>query len=243
MNMKTESYQIRVSGMTIDVDRKDVGNLHLAVYPPTGRVRVAVPPEMSRDAVRLVVIDKIGWIKRQRRSFEKQARQTRRQFVSGETHYVWGRRCRMQVYETDVRPRIELVGTSFKLFVRPESTREVREQVVNDWYRAELKPRVVELFEKWSPIVGQSPDAWQIQRMKTKWGSCKPDTRRILLNLELAKKPSECLQYIVVHELVHLIERHHNSRFKAILQRCLPTWRVARDRLNEAPLAHEDWDY
>ncbi|MCC9641680.1 M48 family metallopeptidase [Rhodopirellula sp. JC740] len=241
--MKTESYQIRVSGMAIDVDRKNVENLHLAVYPPAGRVRVAAPTEMSRDAVRLVVIDKLGWIKRQRRSFDKQARQSRREYVSGETHYVWGRRCRMQVYEISGPQHVQLVGTSLKLFVRPDSKRDQREQVINNWYRSELRTRAAEHFAKWSPIVGKSPDDWQIRRMKTKWGSCKKETKRIWLNLELAKKPPECLQYIVVHELVHLIERHHNEKFKAVLERCLPTWRIARDRLNEAPLAHEDWEY
>jgi len=242
--MNTEKHQIHVSGLTVHVVRKPIKNLHLGVYPPDGRVRVAVPFAVSDDAIRLAVIGKLGWIKRQRKGFEGQARQSEREMVSGESHYFLGQRFRLRVTEHDGPAKVVLRNkTSLELYIRPGSAVAQREQVLQRWYRAQLKPLVPPLLEKWQPILGVHVDDWAIKKMKTKWGSCNANARRIWLNLELAKKPVRCLEYIVVHELVHLLERNHNDRFTALMDRFLPQWRLYRHELNHAPLAHETWSY
>ena len=212
--MNIEKHQIHVGGLTVDVVRKAIKNLHLGVYPPDGRVRVAVPLAVSDEAVRLAVIGKLGWIKRQRRGFAGQARQSEREMVSGESHYFLGRRVRLRVKEHDGPARVVARNTPFlDLYVRPGTGAEKREQVLQSWYRAQLKTLIPPLLEKWQPILGVQVADWGIKKMKTRWGSCNVDARRIWFNLELAKKPVRCLEYIAVHELVHLLERHHNDRF------------------------------
>jgi predicted metal-dependent hydrolase len=236
--MSTESRNITVSGLTVEVVRKPIKNLHLGVYPPQGRVRVAAPLAVDDEAVRLAVVGKLGWIKRQRAKFQAQPRQSLRRMVSGESHYFLGRRYRLRVHETTGALRIALRGTAtMDLFVRPDTTAERREQVLHDFYRAELKRLVPELLEKWQPKLGVEARAWGIKRMKTKWGTCNIEARRIWLNLELAKKPVQCLEYILVHELAHLHERHHNERFTALLDQHLPNWRLLREELNQSMLA------
>ena len=239
--MIEDRYELRVLDVPVDVVRKAVAHLHLSVHPPTGRVRVAAPAEMCREAVRLVVIDRLGWIRRQRRAFARQARQTPREYVSGESHHVWGRRCRLRVVERAGRPAVTVAGGVMTLTVPPDADRAARERAVRRWYRRELEPRAAELIAELAPAVGEWPADWRVRRMKTKWGSCKRETRRLWLNLELAKKPPECLRYVVAHELAHLVERHHTDRFRAILDRCVPGWRSARAALNAAPLAHDEW--
>jgi hypothetical protein len=241
--MNTESRSITVSGFTVEVVRKPIKNLHLGVYPPQGRVRVAAPLAVDDEAVRLAVVGKLGWIKRQRAKFQAQPRQSQRRMVSGESHYFFGRRYRLRVHETTGALRIALRGkATMDLFVRHDTTVERREQVLQDFYRAELKRLLPELLEKWQPKLGVEARAWGIKRMKTKWGTCNIEARRIWLNLELAKKPVQCLEYILVHELVHLYERHHNDRFIALLDQQLPQWRLVRDELNTSLLAEERWD-
>ncbi|MBX6555608.1 M48 family metallopeptidase [Pseudomonas aeruginosa] len=240
--MNTESRNITVSGLTVEVVRKPIKNLHLGVYPPEGRVRVAAPLAVDDEAVRLAVVGKLGWIKRQRAKFQAQPRQSQRRMVSGESHYFLGRRYRLRVHETTGALRIALRGTAtMDLFVRPDTTVERREQVLHNFYRAELKRLMPELLEKWQPKLEVEARAWGIKRMKTKWGTCNIEARRIWLNLELAKKPVQCLEYILVHELVHLLERHHNERFQALLNLYLPQWQVFRDELNASMLADERW--
>lgn len=240
--MSIESRSITVSGLTVEIVRKPIKNLHLGVYPPQGRVRVAAPLAVDDEAVRLAVVSKLGWIKRQRAKFQAQPRQSERRMVSGESHYFLGRRYRLRVYETTGALRIALRGNAtMDLFVRPNTTVERREQVLHDFYRAELKRLVPELLEKWQPKLGVEALAWGIKRMKTKWGTCNIDARRIWLNLELAKKPVQCLEYILVHELAHLHERHHNDRFTALLDQHLSQWRLLRDQLNSSQLADERW--
>lgn len=242
INMNTESRSIRVSGLDVEIVRKPIKNLHLGVYPPLGRVRVAAPLAVDDEAVRLAVVGKLGWIKRQRAKFQAQPRQSERRMVSGESHYFLGRRYRLRVHETAEPMRIALRGkASMDLFVRPGTPVERREQVLHDFYRAELKRLVPELLEKWQPKLGVEVRAWGIKRMKTKWGTCNIDARRIWLNLELAKKPVQCLEYILVHELAHLHERHHNERFTALLDENLPHWRLLREELNQSMLAEEQW--
>jgi len=240
--MNTE--QVKINGLVVDVVRKPIKNLHLGVYPPAGRVRVAAPSSMSDEAVRLAVIDKLGWIKKQRSRFQGQARQSEREMVTGETHYFFGRRYRLRVVEHDQAGQVRIVNKSkLELAVRPGSSAGARERVMQQWLRVQLKVQAEPLIGKWQEVVGVELAEWGVRRMKTKWGSCSIEARRIWLNLELAKKPVECLEYIIVHELAHLLERSHNERFIGIMDRCMPKWRLVRDLLNSAPLAHETWSY
>jgi predicted metal-dependent hydrolase len=242
--MSTESHQITVSGVRIHVVRKAIKNLHLGVYPPHGRVRVAAPLRVSDDAVRLAVIGKLGWIKRQQAGFEAQSRQSEREMVSGESHYFLGRRYRLRIVEHRGVGIVVLHGkTALELYVPPRAEAAQREQVLQLWYRKQLKALIPPLLEKWQPVMGVHVADWGIKRMKTKWGSCNKHARRIWLNLELAKKPVHCLEYIVVHEMVHLLERHHNDRFRALMDQFMPRWRMRREELNREPLSHERWEY
>jgi predicted metal-dependent hydrolase len=240
----TERRQLEVSGIPVEVVRKDIKNLHLAVYPPHGRVRVAVPLRTGDETVRLAVISRLGWIRRQQRVLEQQARQSEREMVTGESHFVWGRRYRLDVIEQDAPASVVIRNSkTLELRVRPGTDREKREQVLQRWYRRLLRDRIADLRAKWEPLIGVRVASYGIKRMKTKWGACNIEARRIWLNLELAKKPPACLEYILVHELVHLLERHHNDRFRAHMDHFLPPWRLHRETLNQAPLAHEDWEY
>ncbi|WP_247596773.1 SprT family zinc-dependent metalloprotease [Hydrogenophaga sp. PAMC20947] len=232
-----------MGGVRVHVERKDIKNLHLGVYPPNGRVRVAAPLVISNEAVRLAVIDKLGWIKRQKAKFAEQPRQSRREMVSGESHYFLGRRYRLRVHEQDGSPRVAIRGlASLDLFVRPSSSIEQREAVLSRWYREQLKALIPPLLEKWQKALGVRVEAWGVKKMKTKWGGCTPATRRIWMNLELAKTPVRCLEYIVAHELAHLLERHHNERFTGYLDKHLPEWKQIRTMLNEAPLGYQAWE-
>lgn len=238
----TESHHISLAGIDIEVVRKDIKNLHLGVYPPNGRVRVAAPLVLSDEAVRLAVIDKLGWIKRQQAKFAAQPRQSRREMVNGESHYFLGRRYRLRVHEQDGPTKVDLCGiASLDLYVRPGTGTEQREAILSSWHRQQLKALIPPLLEKWQPVLGVEVAGWGIKKMKTKWGTCNAAAKRIWLNLELAKKPEPCIEYIVVHELVHLLERHHDDRFTALLDTHLPDWRQRRELLDSLPLGHEDW--
>ena len=242
--MITEIHHLTVSGIQVEVIRKDIKNLHLGVYPPSGRVRVAAPLVVSDEAVRLAVIGKLGWIRRQKTRFAQQSRQSQREMINGESHYFLGQRYRLRVHEHDAPARVAVRGiASIDLFVRPGTSAGQREAVLLRWYREQLKALIPPLLEKWQPILGVQAADWSIKKMKTKWGSCNPASRRVWFNLELAKKPVQCLEYIVVHELVHLLERHHNERFAALVEAHVPQWRQYRDMLEKAPLGHEEWNY
>lgn len=237
-------HQIIVSDIVVDVVRKDIKNLHLAVYPPHGRVRVAVPLYVEDDAVRLAVIAKLPWIKRQQKQFNAQERQTERRYISGESHYFEGQRYLLNVEYRNASPSVKIRNKKIlELVARPGSNVEQRGRVLIDWYRQHLKEQTAPLIDKWQSIIGVQVNEWRIKQMKTKWGSCNIEDRRIWLNLELAKKPIQCLEYIIVHELVHLLERHHNDRFTQLMDTFLPNWRMIRDELNREPLAYETWDY
>ena len=239
-----EIHHLTVSGIKVEVVRKDSKNLHLGVYPPHGRVRVAAPLVVSDEAVRLAVIDKLGWIRRQKAKFAEQPRQSQREMVNGESHYFLGQRYRLRVHEQDAPARVAVRGVaSLDLFVRPGTGAEQREAVLLRWHREQLKALIPPLLEKWQLILGVQVADWGIKKMKTKWGSCNPATGRVWFNLELAKKPGQCLEYIVVHELVHLLERHHNERFAALVEAHVPEWRQYREMLNQTPLGHEEWEY
>ena len=240
--MTTESRSITVSGISVQIERKDIKNLHLGVYPPNGRVRVAAPLVVSEDAIRLAVIGKLAWIRRQKTRFAEQPRQSAREMVNGESHYFLGRRYRLRVHEQPGKQYVAIRGmASLDLFVNPGRTTEQREAVLLRWYRQQLNELIPPLLEQWQAKLGVQVNAWGVKRMKTKWGSCNPATGRVWFNLELAKKPVRCLEYIVVHELIHLLERHHNEQFMALLNSQLPKWHEQRDLLNGLPLAHESW--
>lgn len=242
--MSTDRHYIEVSGIRVEVVRKGIKNLHLGVYPPSGRVRVAAPTRVNDEAVRLAVISKLGWIRRQQARFAQQPRQSEREMVSGESHYFQGRRYRLRVVEEESAPRIKVNGSStMELRVRPGTDGKKREQILNRWYRERLRAELPELIAKWEPVIGVKIAGWGIKKMKTKWGTCSIEARRIWLNLDLAKKPPQCLEYILVHEMVHLLERHHNDRFKELMDRFMPPWRTYREELNRAPLGHEEWGY
>lgn len=233
---------ITVSGIRVQIERKDIKNLHLGVYPPNGRVRVAAPLVISDDAVRLAVIDKLGWIRRQQAKFIEQRRQSAREMVNGESHYFLGRRFRLRVHEKSGKQYVATRGVaSLDLFVNPGRNTAQREAVMLRWYRQQLSELALPLIGQWEAKLGVQTAAWGIKRMKTKWGSCNPASKRLWLNLELAKKPVPCIEYIVVHELLHLLERNHTERFRALLDQHLPNWQHTRDLLNQLPLACEGW--
>jgi len=240
--MSIETHQITVGNLSVAVVRKAIKNLHIGVYPPHGRVRVAAPLAVSDEAVGLAVISRLGWIRRQQRRFEVQPRQSQRAMVSGESHYFLGQRYLLRVHEQSGAGSVVVQGkVRLDLFVRPGISAEQREVVLQCWYRLQLRDLIPPLLEKWQQILSVEVAEWGIKRMRTKWGSCNRAARRVWLNLELAKKPVRCLEYIVVHELAHLRERHHNERFTGLLDTHLPQWRMCRDELNQLPLGYEEW--
>jgi predicted metal-dependent hydrolase len=242
--VNTKRHIIEISGIQVEVVRKAIKNLHLGVYPPTGRVRVAVPMRVDDEAVRLAVISKLGWIRRKQAHFAEQPRQSQREMVAGESHYFQGRRYRLRVIEENAPPRVTLKGnTTLELYVRPDTNTAKREAILNEWYRRELKALLPDIIVKWESVIGVQAAEWAIKKMKTKWGTCNVPARRVWVNLELAKKSPQCLEYILVHELVHLLERHHNDRFKEHMDRLMPQWRLLREELNRAPLGNETWTY
>lgn len=242
--MTTERDVIEVGGLVVEVIRKDIKNLHVGVYPPAGRVRVAAPLRLSDDAVRVAISTRLGWIRRQQAEFDAQERQSRREMVDGESHFFRGRRYRLSVTEHDGPPTVSLVNNStLRLRTRQGIDQAGREAILQRWYRERMREQIPALLEKWQPRIGADVAEVRIKKMKTRWGSCNATARRLWLNLELAKKPPLCVEYILVHEMIHLLERHHNDRFREILDAAMPNWRIARSALNSAPLAHEDWVY
>ena len=242
--MNTERQHIEIRGLQVEIVRKDIKNLHVGVYPPNGRVRVASPIRLNKGAVRLAVISRLGWVRRQQAKFKQQERQSQREMVSGETHFVRGRRYRLAVIESDETARVVARTTRrLELFVRPELEHESRQRILDSWYRKLLRQHIAELLAKWEPRIGVQVRKWGIRKMRTRWGTCNREARRISVNLELAKKPPSCLEFIVVHELVHLLERRHNDRFRELMDEALPPWRQYRELLNRAPLSHQNWLY
>lgn len=237
-------HKITVAGIEVDIVRKDIKNLHLGVYPPNGKVRVAAPLRVDDEAVRLAIISKLSWIKRHKTHFLNQERQSAREYVYRESHYFLGQRYLLKIIERDGPAKIKIRNnTTLELFIPPGTDSPKREIIFNTWYRKEIKTLIPSIIEKWEPLIGTTVEFWGVKKMKTKWGSCNSKAGRIWINLELAKKPHQCLEYIIVHEMLHLVERHHNDNFKNLLDRLLPQWRSCRDELNRAPLGHENWSY
>ena len=242
--MTTERTQIDVGGISIEIRRKAIKNLHVGVYPPDGKVRVAAPLHIDDEAVRLAIVSRLSWIRAQKKSFARQERQSAREMVTGESHYFAGKRYRLNVIERTGSPRVRVANNrTLELRVLPDTDRAACEKVLERWFRRQLKIQIPELLALWEPVLGVKVADCRVKRMKTKWGSCNIEARRIWLNLELAKKDPTCLEYILVHEMVHLLERGHTDRFRELMDNSMPDWRVRRDSLNEAPLAHEEWAY
>ena len=233
-----------MQGIQVEIVRKVIKHLHLGVYPPHGRVRAAVPTRLDDEAVRLAIIARLGWIRRKQKGFQEQERQSERRMLTGESHYVEGRRYRLDVVEGEHQPQVFFRNNrTLRMHVQHGTTREEREQILHSWYRKRLKEQIPVLIEKWEPQIGVTVVDWRVKKMKTRWGSCNAHAGRIWLNLELAKKPPTCLEYIIVHEMIHLLEQHHNEYFQTNMDCFMPEWRTCRDLLNQAPLAHEDWSY
>jgi predicted metal-dependent hydrolase len=239
--MSTASAYINVRGINIDVVYKDIKNLHVGVYPPVGRVRVAAPHRLDEEHIRLAVIQRLPWIKRQRKQLQDAIRQSPREMVTGESHYVWGVRHRLEVVQRSGPSHIALDGGRLVLDVPDGTDTAVRLKLLQDWQRRQLRAAIPALIERWESTIGRTVPRWSIRRMKTKWGSCNRETGHIWFNLELAKKHPRCLEYIVVHEMTHLLERNHGERFTNLMDGFLPGWRSRRDELNGAPLADERW--
>lgn len=239
--MSTANAYLTIRGIDIDVVYKDIKNLHIGVYPPMGRVRVAAPSRLGDDQVRLVVIQRLPWIKRQREQLQSAQRQSERDMTTGESHYVWGVRHRLKVVERAGRAHFEVDGDRLVLYVPPGLSADRRRQLLDHWYREQLRHAVPGVITKWESQLDVTVPKWSIRRMKTKWGSCNRDSRHVWFNVELAKKHPDCLEYIVVHELMHYFERGHGERFTALMDRHLPNWRARREALNAAPLAAERW--
>lgn len=243
--MNTRKHTISVSGIPVEVVRKDIKNLHLGVYPPAGRVRVSAPLRLGDEEIRLAIVTRLRWIRSKQESFLSQFRQSAREFVTGESHYFRGRRYRLNVIEHRGRgTEVRLANNSNLELRSPIGVGAERRRVaVERWYRRNLRAVLPGIIRKWEPVVGATVGEWRIKRMRTRWGTCNATAGRIWLNLELIKKPPQCLEYVVVHEMVHLLERSHNDNFRRLMDAAMPDWRLHRDELNRAPLAHEDWSY
>jgi hypothetical protein len=235
--------QLRFGDIVADVIKKDIKNVHLSVYPPTGTVRISAPSHMKTDTIWVFALSKIGWIRKQQKKLCDQERETPREYLDRESHYLWGKRYLMKMVEKNEKPRVSLRYNTMTLQVRPGADEARKRSVLDEWYRQLLKDEIPPLIEEWEKKLDVTLEKFIVRKMKTKWGSCTPKYRTVRINLELAKKPPECLEYILVHELVHLLEPTHNARFIALMDQSLPKWRFYRDELNRLPVCHEDWRY
>jgi predicted metal-dependent hydrolase len=242
--MNTEQTRTKICDLEIETVKKDIKNIHVGVYPPNGRVRVAAPLKTTDEAIKLLVISKMPWIKKQQLKFIQQERQAKREYVSGESHYFLGNRYRLNVIQTtDSKPRIETKRkTRINMYVKPLASAEEKEKLMDNFYRSELKKQLPALVSKWEEITGLHPKEIKIKKMKTKWGTCNPKHGRIWLNLELAKKPIRCSEYVLVHELTHLKQKHHNQQFQILLKSYMPQWDQCKQELNNGILSFSKWD-
>jgi predicted metal-dependent hydrolase len=233
--------QLRLGDITIEVIKKDIKNVHLSVNPPSGAVRVSAPRRMRLDTIRVFAISKLDWITKQQQKLREQERETPREYVDRESHYVWGSRYLLSVVEQAEPRSVVLKPGRLVLSVRPGADRETREAVVAQWYREQVRAVAGDLIDQWSSVLGVEVDRVFVQQMKTRWGSCNPKAHSIRLNTELAKKPKGCLEYVVVHEMTHMLEATHNARFIALMNQFIPQWESRRQQLNRLPVRHADW--
>ena len=234
---------IDLGGIAVDVVRKDIKNVHLSVYPPLGKVRISAPLRMKLDTIRVFAISKLPWIKLQQKKLREQDREMPREYLDRESHYAWGKRYLFKMVEKDSPPVVRLKHNTMLMQVRPGSDEKKMQAVLDEWYREQVKAAVTPLVAKWESLMGVKVERFFVQRMKTKWGSCTPSVGNIRLNSELAKKPRECLEYIVVHEMAHLLETSHNQRFVTLIDGFMPKWKFYRDMLNHLPVRQEHWKY
>jgi predicted metal-dependent hydrolase len=234
---------VQLGNIAVDVVLKDIKNVHLSVYPPSGRGRISAPSRMSLDTIRVFAISKLDWIKQQQKKLREQERETLREYLDRESHFVWGKRHLLKVGENNSAPKVDLSRNILILRIRPGSSEEKKQAALEEWYREQLKAAVPLLIAKWESLLGIKVKRFFVQKMKTKWGSCSHGAGSIRLNTELAKKPAECLEYIVVHEMIHLRESTHNSRFIALMDQFMPKWQFQRQELNRLPVRHETWGY
>lgn len=235
--------RITLGAIEAEVVFKDIRNVHLTVLPPKGRVRISAPRYMALDTVRVFALSKLTWIKAQRENMAAQDREAPREYLERESHYVWGRRYLLKLIEIEAAPSVDLRHRTLVLALRPNADAVAKDALLARWYRDQVRLRAATLVAEWSRTLGLDAPRVHVQHMKTKWGSCSPARRSIRLNTELAKKPPGCLEYIVVHELIHLLEPTHNERFKALMRTFLPEWEERRRELNRLPVRHEAWDY
>ena len=242
MNTKVIQSKILVGNLEVTVLKKAVKNLHLNVLPPYGKVRVSVPTSMDNDAVNVFIASKIPWINKQIKKFKDQSRESKREYASGESHYFQGKRYLLYIVESEGRAEVRIRNKKYlELHICKDASLIERERVLSKWYRKELKNQVPPLLKKWEKVMGVKANEWRVKYMKTKWGTCNSEAKRIWLNLELAKKPLRCLEYIIVHELAHLLERSHNERFVAYMDKFMPDWRARKEELNAFILGYEKW--
>lgn len=242
--VKADIEVTKIGGINVDINRRDIKNIHLSVLPPNGRVRLSVPNKTTEQAIRLAIVNKLAWIKKQQADFAGQERQSVREMVNGECHYLWGNKYRLAIQLPQGKYAVNAKGNGqLELKVSEATSTDNRLKLLNRFYRDEMQRSLEKLVPLWQKKLGVEADFLNIKKMKTKWGSCNIQSKRIWLNLELAKKPPECMEYILVHELIHLLERHHNDRFRLLMNKHMPNWRERRDLLNSLPLAYEDWRY
>ena len=234
---------IELGNIKIDVELKDIKNIHLSVYPPDGNVKIAAPVRMDIDTIRVYAINKLKWIKKQQETFRNQEREAPREYLTKESHYFQGKRYLLKIIEHNKPPNVLIKHSTIELYVKPNTSVEKRKEVIDEWYRSQLKLIVPAIIKRWEGKIGVQSNEYGIKKMRTKWGTCNIKAKRIWLNLELAKKPVDCLEYIIVHELVHLLERSHNDRFVALMNEYMPKWRFHRDELNRLPFRHTEWKY
>ena len=241
--MSIETKQIMLGDMRVDVVQKGIKNVHLSVYPPTGRVRISAPLRMDLDTIRIFAISKLSWIKRQKNKLLSQERETAREYITRESHCYLGKRYLLKVIEHNAPPEVIVKHETVEMYIRPNTAIKKRKEILDEWYRQRLKGILPEIIAKWEKRVRVKVVEFAIKKMKTKWGTCNIKAKRIWLNLELAKKPKRCLEYILVHEMIHLLERHHNERFLAYLDKYLPQWHFYKEELNRFPICHTNWNY
>lgn len=233
--------RFQIGDLDVEVIRKDIKNVHLGVLPPSGRVRVSAPPHVKTETLRIHVLSRLQWIRKRREKMRAQARETPRDYVERESHYLWGKRYLLSLVEKEAAPKVEMTHRKMLLQIRPGTPPAKRAGILMTWYRDRLREALPPLVSRWEQVLGVKVKRISIRHMKTKWGSCHAWNQHILLNTELAKKPEYLLEYVLVHEMLHLLEPTHNERFLALLQRHYPSWREARAALNELPLAAETW--
>lgn len=241
MNIKTQ--KMRLGELSVDVVQKDIKNIHLSVHPPTGRVRISAPLRMDLDTIRVFAVSKISWIKKQQTKLCSQQREAPRDYITRESHFYMGRRYLLEVVEENAPVNVILKHDAIQLHIRPDTPTEKRQSILEEWYRRKLKEIVPEMIAKWEKKMRVEVSEFGIKKMRTRWGTCNIEAKRIWLNLELAKKPVHCMEYILIHEMVHLLERRHNERFVAYMDKFLPQWRAYKEELNRFPISHVEWNY